>query len=303
MDPGHCLAESLGMIISYGLWAKRKGCRPSTVEASVRALKSIARHTDLRDHEHVREYLANANCSESRKERLVIDLLRFYGFKGVRFEPPRYRRVQRLPFIPQESEVDQLIAGMGKKTACFLQLLKETGIRPGEAWQLQWTDVDFERAAVNILPEKDSNPRLLKVSHKLLGMLNTLPTQYDHIFRNPKIDLLRSMDRFRSNYFRRRRNLAERLSNPRIGKISFKTLRHFKATMFYRSTKDILATMQLLGHKNIRNTLVYTHLVQFESDEYVCKAARTIEEATSFVEDGFEYATDMEGCKLFRKRK
>jgi integrase len=291
------------MIISYGLWARKKGYRQSTIEASIRALKSIARHADLRDHEQVREYLANAKCSESRKERLVIDLLRFYAFKGVRFEPPRYRRVQKLPFIPLESEVEQLIAGMGKKTACFLQLLKETAIRPGEAWQVEWTDVDFERGTVNILPEKDSNPRLLKVSNKFLGMLNSLPRKYEFVFRNPEVDAIRSMDRFRSNYGKRRRRLAEKLSNPRIRKISFKTLRHFKATMFYHSTKDILATMQLLGHKNIRNTLVYTHLVTFEVDDYVCKVARTVEEARALVENAFDYVTDVEGCKLFRKRK
>jgi hypothetical protein len=75
MEPDHCLAKSLGMIISYGLWAKGRRYRRSTVEASARALKSVARHADLRDHYQVREYLASANCSENRKERLVIDLL------------------------------------------------------------------------------------------------------------------------------------------------------------------------------------------------------------------------------------
>jgi hypothetical protein len=61
--------------------------------------------------------------------------------------------------------------------------------------------------------------------------------------------------------------------------------------------------MQLLGHKNIRNTLVYTHLVSFESDEFVCKTARTVQEAKALVESGFDYVTDIDGVKLFRKRK
>jgi len=61
--------------------------------------------------------------------------------------------------------------------------------------------------------------------------------------------------------------------------------------------------MQLLGHKNIRNTLVYTHLVSFESDEWTCKVAKTIDDAKSLIEDGFEYITDVENVKLFRKRK
>jgi hypothetical protein len=61
--------------------------------------------------------------------------------------------------------------------------------------------------------------------------------------------------------------------------------------------------MQLLGHKNIRNTLVYTHLVDFGSDEYICKIAKTVDDAKVMVEDGFDYVTDIEGMKLFRKRK
>jgi hypothetical protein len=61
--------------------------------------------------------------------------------------------------------------------------------------------------------------------------------------------------------------------------------------------------MQLLGHKNIRNTLVYTHLVNFEGDEYVCKVARTADESKSLVEIGFDYVCDFDGVKIFRKRK
>lgn len=58
-----------------------------------------------------------------------------------------------------------------------------------------------------------------------------------------------------------------------VYQITFKTLGHFKATMEYHRTKDILHVMSLLGHKNIRNTLVYTHLVKFENDEWICRVA------------------------------
>jgi hypothetical protein len=61
--------------------------------------------------------------------------------------------------------------------------------------------------------------------------------------------------------------------------------------------------MSILGHKNIRNTLVYTHLVDFHSDEYVCKVAKTAEEARTLIEQGFDFVADVEALKLFRKRK
>ena len=61
--------------------------------------------------------------------------------------------------------------------------------------------------------------------------------------------------------------------------------------------------MQLLGHRNIRNTLVYTHLVNWESDEYVSKVAKTVKEAQELVEAGFDYVCEVEEYKLFRKWK
>jgi len=62
------------------------------------------------------------------------------------------------------------------------------------------------------------------------------------------------------------------------------TLRHWKATMLYHQTKDILCVMNFLGHKNIKNTLIYTQLVNPAEDEYVSKVARTVNEARELVE-------------------
>jgi len=74
--------------------------------------------------------------------------------------------------------------------------------------------------------------------------------------------------------------------------------------MEYHRTKDILHVMQLLGHKNIRNTLVYTHLVNFESDDdYVCKVVKSVEDAKALIETGFEFVTEFQDAKLFRRRE
>jgi hypothetical protein len=62
--------------------------------------------------------------------------------------------------------------------------------------------------------------------------------------------------------------------------------------------------MQLLGHRNIQNTLIYTQLVEFETDDYHEATATTTEEAKQLLESGFEYVcTTPENIMLFRKRK
>jgi hypothetical protein len=40
-----------------------------------------------------------------------------------------------------------------------------------------------------------------------------------------------------------------------------------------------------------------------ESNDYVCKVAKTVEEAKRLLEEGFDHVTEIEGKKLFRKRK
>ncbi|MBS7619334.1 site-specific integrase [Candidatus Bathyarchaeota archaeon] len=159
-------------------------------------------------------------------------------------------------------------------------------------------DVDFEKGTVRITPEKGSNPRTLKLSNKLLSMLNRLPRRSAYIYNTGLLE------HFAQNYRHQRKSVAWKLNNPRINQITFKTLRHFKATMEYHKTRDILHVMHLLGHKRIENTLVYTHLVDFQSDEYVSQIAKNADEACKLVEAGFEFVcTTPENLMLFRKRK
>ena len=143
---------------------QRQGYRPATILGAVKTLKSVAKRTSLLSPESVKDYLAKATVSETRKVKIVEDLTRLYAWKGIHFDKPNYRKVERLPFIPLELEVNQLISAMGKKTTVFLQLLKETGIRPGEAWDLRWTDLDLERGVVNVTPEKNGYARQQKIS-------------------------------------------------------------------------------------------------------------------------------------------
>jgi predicted RNase H-like HicB family nuclease len=44
-------------------------------------------------------------------------------------------------------------------------------------------------------------------------------------------------------------------------------------------------------------------MVQFKTEEYCSATAKTIEEAQRLIEAGYEYVTELDGVKLFRKRK
>ena len=218
---------------------------------------------------------------------------------NIQWVRPKYKGTNKLPFIPLESEIDSLIAYCGKKTSTILQLLKETGMRIGEALGLEWKDVNFEKRTILLNnPEKHSNARCFQISEKLCSMMLRLKKDDKLVFGTG------SHHSVICNFNHQRRKAAVALANPRFRQIHFHTLRHWKATTEYHKTKDILYVMRLLGHKSINNTLIYTHLIDFEhSDEHTSATAKTVEESQKLIEAGFDYVTEIEGIKLFRKRK
>jgi hypothetical protein len=111
---------------------------------------------------------------------------------------------------------------------------------------------------------------------------------------------------FRHNFSLQRRSIADKLRNSRLKQISLKTFRQWKATMEYHRNKDILHVMNVLGHENIKNTLVYTHPAEepFKGEqEYLSKVAKNEKDICALVDAGFEYVCDYEGHKVSRKRK
>ena len=108
---------------------------------------------------------------------------------------------------------------------------------------------------------------------------------------------------FRRTFRLYRKRMAHKLQNPRLLKLNFHAIRHWKATMEYHRTKDLLYIKELLGHRDIKTTLIYTQLIDFEDDEYHSAVARSIEEARKLIESGFEYICTYNDVMLFRKRK
>ncbi len=288
-----------GKIVEYMWRLKREAYHEETIAAYGYKLEILVkRGANLFDPESVKKVIADQSTWNPDVKNNAVKAYRlFINFEGIQAILPKYKGPKKLPFIPAEEEIDQLIAGCGHQMATFLQLLKETAARY-EAFNLKWIDLDIRNSTVTITPEKGSNPRIFKISSSLLTMLLTFPRTSQQIFT------------YKSKYYagktfrKMRQRIAHKLGNPRLLKIHFHTLRHWKATDEYRKTRDILHVMQLLGHRSINNTLIYIQLSNVgQGDDYVCKVAKTLQEATQLIEGGYEYVTDMDGYKLFRKRK
>jgi integrase len=287
--------------------AKEKRLQRINVRRIPRTIKTLAsRGANIFNPESVKETIAEQKTWCINRKHLVTNIYTtFLKFLGMNLTPPIYRYVEKLPFIPTEKEINEIIAGSSRKLGTYIQLLKETGMRKGEAWKLRWNDVDIERRTVTVNdPEKGSKPRIFNISSQLTAKLELLPKQTEYVFR--KTDS-QSLNNWTTNFLNRRKTFAKKMNNPRRQKITFKTFRHYKGTVLYHQTKDILYVKEVLGHKNIQNTLIYIHLEAaiFKSgdEDFTVRTAKTLQETVKLGEVGFEPFVVIIGVQLFRKKK
>lgn len=163
-------------------------------------------------------------------------------------------------------------------------LIKDYGLRPIEISHLTLKDFDLQQNIMYVRTAKRGKARAFKLKPQTLAML-----KHQITLRQPKLNqkLFCKPSAMRVYFDRLKRKVAKRLCKPELLSIRFYDLRHFYGSMLYYKTKDLLYVKNRMGHRSINSTLTYTHLVNFESDEYNVKVASTLEECTKLLEAGF----------------
>jgi len=214
---------------------------------------------------------------------------------------PLYKPQAKAIKIPTKEKIEMLTASAGRTLSIKLTISKETGLRPIELCNLKVKDIDIEQKIIYPTTAKHGSARTLKISNNLQTTLqnyinrNKLNTN-DKLFKGTAED-------YGKHYRLMRNQLAKKLNDQTIKTIRLYDFRHYYATTLYAKTRDILYVMRQMGHKKIETTLIYTQLLNLNEDEWTCKTANNIKDATALIEAGFEYITELDGTKLFRKRK
>ena len=294
-------ARTEELIINYALHMKRNGKAEQTIERSIGILTRLSKSVNLSKPEEVKTLLANLKWKDTTKKMTAYTLKPFYEYLKIPYVMPQYKVTRELPFIPTEEELDLLIASGEPATATRLQILKETGARVGELDYLEWTHIDTQRKTIYITGEKGSNSRILPLSDKAISMLNHMKRANDHVFKTKAIG-------FRKTFENLRKRLATQTDNPRLKKIHSHTFRHWKGTTEYHKTRDIYHVRNVLGHRNINNTVLYitleNALYQTSSDEWTSIVTHDLNEETQAISTGFELVRAInETTAIYRKRK
>jgi len=281
---------------------KGNGNANNTIKSTAKALRRLDRNTNLNNPEQVKQYIADMQVSNGYKKAFCVAYNKYCNHYKIQWQMPRYRVQQKFIKIPTKEQLKMIISNSSRTLAMKLTMSLECGLRPVELCNLKAKDIDLERKIIYPTTAKNGAPRALKISNSLTQMiqdhiiLNNL-NQNDKLFKGDSKD-------YGKCYRRIRNRTAKKLKDPTIQTIRLYDFRHYFATMLYHRTKDILYVKQQMGHRKVETTLTYTQLLQFDNeDNYTCKVAENVEQATELIENGFEYVTEMDGLKLFRKRK
>ena len=291
-------------IIEFEKYVKREGYQPRTCFEYLKTIRLLAkRGANLLEPETVKEVIAAQKWKNSRKRCVCHIYNAFARMLDIHWRMPKYKVAEKHSFCPRTETIDQIIAGTGKKISIAIQLIKETGCRSGEADKLKWTQIDFAKRLITIIPLKGSRLRIKRVSENLIKRLNSLPRKSKQVFGDHGYNAMRT------NSAHQRKNLARKLNNPEIEKTTFCSVRHWYATKYcHENGGSAIKTQLEMGHRSINSTMQYIDLekvVYGEStdDEWTHEFANTQEEAGKLVDVGFEYVADVYGKPMFRKKK
>lgn len=222
--------------------------------------------------------LHSAGYAASSIARKLACVRSFYRF-GVRegwvttnpaspVRSPRQRR--RLPKVLTREEIGRLLAAPGQRppwvvrNRAILELLYSAGLRVHELARLDDTDLDLKEGIVRVRG-KGRRERLGLVGGHARQAIRSWLTVRDRLLPVPARATVRPLfvNRFGGRLSVRgvaRLLDAHAAAAGLSGRASPHTLRHTFATHLLEAGADIRSVQELLGHKSIVTTQIYTHV-------------------------------------------
>ncbi|RLI99552.1 MAG: integrase, partial [Candidatus Aenigmatarchaeota archaeon] len=168
---------------------------------------------------------------------------------------PLAKKSLKLPLVLSREEINKMIeVTTNIKHKLVLMCLYFAGLRLDEVRNLKWQDIDFDRDIIHVKTTKGEKERVVFLHSKLKEMLE--------IYGVNKQGLVFISQRGRK-YNKRTiqqivKNTAKKAGIKKM--VTPHTLRHSFATHLLEAGADIRYIQQLLGHKSLRTTQIYTHV-------------------------------------------
>lgn len=250
---------------------------------------------------HLAMDLGVAASTQNQALNALVFLYRFVIEKeiGALTELIRAKRPVRLPVVMTVDEVERVLEGLSGDSLAVCLLLWGGGLRLMEALRLRIQDIDFDRRELRVRDGKGRRDRLTVLPERVTAMLrekiasslrlqredlakghgevelpDALARKYPKAGWEPRWQWVFPSDRMsvcprtgrvgRHHLFQTtiQRHVKRAANDADITKrVTPHTFRHSFATALLESGHDIRTVQELLGHRSLNTTMVYTHVL------------------------------------------
>lgn len=219
------------------------------------------------DSESIGKYLSNiANSSVSNasinlhQSAIRLYMRKVFPEKKISFEElKRPRKITALPKVMSKRQVRKLLSSVNNlKHLSMLYLAYGAGLRSGEICNLKLSNIDWDKNQIWIRKGKGNKDRIVMMSvvirKILIEYLKEYEPQTNWLFEGHKKGQAYNSSSL-GKVFKRALTLAKLPDNYVLH-----SLRHSFATHLMDTGTDVRLIKDLLGHKDIKTTLIYTHV-------------------------------------------
>ena len=158
----------------------------------------------------------------------------------------------RLRYLSEE-EAERLMFNCDKNLKPIVITALNTGMRKSEILKLTWDRVDLKNRLILLDKTKNGERREIPINDTLYNTLSGLTRHIktDYVFYNPET---------LKPYYDIKRSWNTALRKSHILDFRFHDLRHTFASWLVMKGIDLTTVKELLGHKDVKMTLRYSHL-------------------------------------------
>ena len=217
---------------------------------------------------------------------------------AIKFVRPK--RGKRVPTVLSKQEASQIISNMTGSYKLMVQILYGSGLRLMECLRLRVKDIDFDNHRIIVYDGKGGDDRVTLLPESIAanlrehlkqvkaihqkdlaagfgsvymphGLGKKIPTahkqwSWQYVFPTSTLSTDPDTGETRRHHIHEtalQREIRNATKTARIPKrVTPHTFRHSFATHLLQNGYDIRTVQELLGHKDVKTTMIYTHVLQ-----------------------------------------
>lgn len=233
------------------------------------------------------KYLFDIHNKSTTVSRKISSLKSFYKYLKekdlIKINPIlsiRYpKKEKNLPKFVQYNELEDIISSskegeLGNRNYLIIELMYSTGVRVSELVNIKLNDIDLEDKKIRIMGKGSYERFVFLGDYAIEALKDYINGKRKEQLKGRQEDfLLLNKDGYKLTTRGIRKIIDGIISRTSVKiKVSPHTIRHTFATHLLDNGCDLRSVQEMLGHKNINSTEVYTHVTSERLKEVYFKS-------------------------------